>query len=68
MRVETVECESCGRKQGERHKAVSECPDIDTLYEWVSDGIAESTDGCNVEPDGYCPHGHASWLIVLGFI
>ncbi len=31
-------------------------------------GIAQATDGCEVEPDGVCPHGHPSWLLVLGMI
>ena len=26
------------------------------------------TDGCRVEPDGICPHGHKSWLLELGYI
>ncbi len=34
----------------------------------MSDGICEATDGCLVEPDGECPHGRPSWLIVLGMI
>lgn len=25
-----------------------------------------ATDGCVVEPDGYCPHGHPSWLAAKG--
>jgi hypothetical protein len=26
------------------------------------------TDGCCVEPEGYCEHGHGSWLRRLGMI
>lgn len=43
-------------------------PDMDTLEFWTFDGVAEATDGCTVEPDGRCPHGHVSWLIHLGLI
>jgi hypothetical protein len=43
-------------------------PDIETLMEWMLDGGCEATDGCWVEPDGICPHGHKSWLIVMGLI
>lgn len=43
-------------------------PSIGTLERWVCDGIAKATDGCKVEPDGTCPHGCKSWLIVLGYI
>jgi hypothetical protein len=68
MLVETDTCESCGRMRGERHKATTPRPNIEQLQEWVEDAIAEATDGCRIEPDGYCEHGHASWLIVLGFI
>lgn len=24
--------------------------------------------GCYAEPDGYCPHGRPSWLLVMGLI
>jgi hypothetical protein len=45
-----------------------EVPDLDTLEEWVEMGEAEATDGCVVEPDGKCQHGHQSWLLELGLI
>lgn len=28
--------------------------------------VADATDGCTVEPDGVCEHGHVSWLVYLG--
>ncbi len=43
-------------------------PDMDELMSMEMDGIVESTDGCEVEPDGMCPHGHPSWLLELGYI
>ena len=43
-------------------------PDLETIEEWLSDGGAEATDGCGVEPDGICEHGCNSWLLVLGYI
>ncbi len=44
-------------------------PTIEELEEWFLDrGQAEATDGCIVEPDGVCPHGHPSWLLWLGLI
>lgn len=46
----------------------TEEPDIEQLEEWTFNGECEATDGCIVEPDGICPHGHVSWLIYLGFI
>jgi hypothetical protein len=46
-----------------------EQPDWETLEEWlVEDGGCEATDSCWVEPDGICPHGYPSWLLVLGLI
>ena len=45
-----------------------EIPDTETLEEWMSDGGCEATDGCWVEPDGYCEHGCDSWLVKLGLI
>ena len=45
-----------------------ERPDLETLEEWDLDGGCEATDGCWVEPDGVCEHGHPSWLLRLGYI
>lgn len=68
MLVAVEQCESCGRSKGERHKATEKRPSLRTLEHWVCDGVAEATDGCHVEPDGYCEHEHASWLLILGYI
>jgi len=38
------------------------------LRTWLDEGGCEATDGCWVEPDGYCEHGCPSWMIVLGLI
>lgn len=55
------------RETGRRYPRPTEPePDIDTMEEW--DGTADATDGCTVEPDGVCEHGHPSWLLYLGFI
>ena len=43
-------------------------PDVEELIEWQNEGGCEATDGCWVESDGICEHGHASWLIYLGMI
>jgi len=43
-------------------------PSAATLARWSNDGIAKATDGCRVEPDGTCPHGHPSWLLKLGLV
>jgi len=57
------------RQDGVRHRATSAVPDMETLLEWMSeDGGCEATDGCWVEPDGVCPHGHSSWLRVMALI
>jgi len=45
-----------------------ECPDLHELTEAQSEGGCEATDGCWVEPDGCCEHGHPSWLIRLGLV
>ena len=45
-----------------------EAPDLETLEEWFLDSICEATDGCVVEHDGTCPHGHPSWFLRLGLI
>ena len=43
-------------------------PDLETLAEWMDEGVCETTDGCFCEPDGTCIHGHPSWLLALGLI
>jgi len=44
-------------------------PTLEEIEQWLwEDGVALATDGCRVEPDGRCPHGHPSWLIRLGLI
>lgn len=43
-------------------------PSFKKLQQWSFDGVAEATDGCTVEPDGICQHGHVSWLIYLELI
>ena len=41
-------------------------PSTQTMMKWIDDGRSKAIDGCWVEPDGHCPHGCPSWLIVLG--
>jgi hypothetical protein len=43
-------------------------PDMCDLEHQALDGVVEATDGCMVEPDGYCEHAHISWLLYLGYI
>ena len=43
-------------------------PSLEVMEKWVSTGVARATDGCRVEPDGICPHGKESWLLVAGLI
>jgi hypothetical protein len=54
----------------EASEAVLEPPDIVTLMEWEAEGGCEAVcpHRCWVEPDGTCPHGKPSWLIVMGLI
>ena len=46
----------------------TEAPELEELEEWFHDGVCEATDGCIVEPDGICQHGHPSWLLAMGMI
>lgn len=44
-------------------------PDLATLEAWLwEDGGCEASDGCWVEVDGVCPHGHPAWLRRLGYL
>lgn len=51
-----------------KHKPTTPIPTIATLRRWNSDGGCEATDGCWVEPDGKCAHGHSSWALRMGLI
>jgi hypothetical protein len=51
------------------YKAVdTKQPGAATMNRWIDSGIARATDGCKVEPDGVCQHGHPSWILILGYI
>ena len=43
-------------------------PDFITLAGFLFEAAADATDGCLVEPDAVCRHGHPSWLLRLGVI
>lgn len=43
-------------------------PDFITLAQFLFEAVAETSDGCLVELDGICRHGHPSWLLRLGVI
>jgi hypothetical protein len=48
-----------------------EPPEMEQIMEWEwDDGGCEAAcpHGCWVEPDGWCPHGRPSWMLVLGLI
>lgn len=66
--VQVAKCPKCGREQGQRHQVVGRAPTLATMEKWMDRGIAKATDGCKVEPDGVCPHGHQSWMMRMGMI
>ena len=50
-------------------KPTMEEPDIEELMEMEFEyGTCYATDGCTVEPDGVCEHGHPSWMMYWGVI
>ena len=55
------ECDPC-------NPDMSQMPSTETLLQWLDEGGSEAVDGCWCEPDGVCPHGCQSWLLVLGLI
>lgn len=58
----------CGARVGEPHKR-KKAPSLKTIEKMVcGETDCKATDGCVVEPDGKCPHGHSSWLRVTGMI
>ena len=50
------------------HELDAEVPSIDDIEDMICDSVVDAVDGCQVEPDGTCPHGTPSWLLVLRFI
>jgi hypothetical protein len=56
------------RADGIHHTATEGEPTMAQLEAWVLDSICDATDGCRVEPDGHCPDGHPSWLLVYGLV
>ena len=40
-------------------------PDAETLADWMTDGLCRCPDDCVVAPTDSCPHGLASWWLVL---
>ena len=46
----------------------SALPGIRTLERYSDNGVCPTPCGCRVEPDGVCPHGVPSWMIVAGVI
>jgi hypothetical protein len=40
-------------------------PDEETVAEWLADGTCRCPDECEVVPAGICPHGLASWWLLL---
>lgn len=41
---------------------------IEVFQQEHEQGTVPATDGCRVEPDGKCEHGHVSWLVYWGVI
>jgi hypothetical protein len=39
-------------------------------FDWLADSIAPALcgEGCDVEPDGRCPHGNPSILLAMGVV
>lgn len=43
-------------------EALAECSELDDTYPAIC------SEGCEVEPDGVCPHGAASLLTAVGVV
>lgn len=63
-----LSCPSCGAGPNDKHRVDPDTmPDIESAAEMM-DAVMPATDGCMVEPDGRCEHGHRSWLLYWGMI
>jgi hypothetical protein len=43
-------------------------PSEEELWDMLFDGLCPATDGCEVEPDGTCPHCHPAWPRRMGLV
>ena len=68
IEMSTKTCPRCAGDTTVKHKATTKAPSIATMERWSNDGVAKATDGCRVEPDGKCEHGHSSWIRMMGYI
>jgi hypothetical protein len=57
MTAKNIDCKTCKSP-----------PSLKTMEKWMMDGVAQATDGCRIEPDGICIHGHKSWLMQMSLI
>lgn len=46
----------------------TEKPSEEEFWDMLFDGACPATDGCEVEPDGTCPHGHPAWPRRMGLV
>jgi hypothetical protein len=67
--MSTRKCPRCAGDLTAKHVATTKAPSLATLERWERQGSGhKATDGCRVDPDGKCVHGHSSWLRRLGWI
>jgi len=66
--LKVYSCPTCQRSLGKKGRPTMRRPSLETMERWLDEGYAKATDGCIVEPDGVCPHGHLSWLLLAGLI
>lgn len=48
-----------------KEKAYIDNLTMDEVEAMILDSVVETADGCQVEPDGRCPHGYSSPLLLL---
>lgn len=61
-------CGLCNQPLGKPNRPTTKEPSQATIERWVNNGKARATDGCWVEADGVCVHGHEAWPRYLGWI
>lgn len=54
---------------GDRRRPTVRMPSAEAMQRaMLRDGTVPATDGCQVEVDGGCTHGHVSWMTYLGWL
>ncbi len=68
MACQAIEAGMDWLAKGLKHTPTKPAPTNKQIEFWIFDSVCDATDGCQVESDGRCVHGHQSWLRELKLV